>query len=599
MNDKIRQKLKDLPEKSGVYIMRDKGGNIIYVGKAVLLTRRVRQYFGTSPKLPKVQAMVDNVDDFDYIITLTEKDALALEANLIRKYKPHYNILLKDDKHSPYIKIDLRPEYPAIEITRKVRRDGARYYGPFFNGIRAGDIADVIRSCYKVRSCPKVMQKRARPCLNYDMGLCDAPCMKYISPEDYRESVNRVMRFLSGYDDGAEKILTEKMTAAAEKEQFERAIEFRDRIEMLKKLRERTVANLGSVTDIDAYAYAFDGNRGVISVAVVRGNKLIGVQNFAVSDGSPDMGDALSTFMAQYYANKELPQEICLPEEIEHTALSELLASYGKPPEFTVPQKGMRKRLVETAAGNASDYLIKSRKKTEREYDMTEGACEALAKILGIKSAHRIECYDISNISGVDKVASQSVFIGGRPSPSDYRKYKIKTVEGSDDFRCMEEVIRRRFRRSREDEKFSYLPDLIVIDGGKGQLHFAYDVMKSEGFDVPMVGLAKREEEIFTPHNPEPIVLPHDHFALRLMQRVRDEAHRFAITYHRKTRSKRYFSELDEVKGIGEKKRAMLLKAFPSPAAIREASPETLRAVGLDERTANAVYEHFHKENDE
>ena len=599
MNDKIRQKLKDLPEKSGVYIMRDKGGNIIYVGKAVLLTRRVRQYFGSSPKLPKVQAMVDNVDDFDYIITLTEKDALALEANLIRKYKPHYNILLKDDKHSPYIKIDLRPDYPSVEITRKVRRDGARYYGPFFNGVRAGDLVDVIRSCYKVRTCSKIMQKRSRPCLNYDIGLCDAPCMKYVSPEDYRESVNRVMRFLSGYDDGAEKILSEKMAAAADGEQFERAIEYRDRLEMLKKLRERTVANLGAVTDIDAYAYAFDGNRGVISVAIVRGNKLIGVQNFAVSDGSPDMGDALSTFMAQYYAGKELPQEICLPEEIDAAAITELLATYGKPPEFVVPQKGMRKRLVETAAGNASDYLVKSRQKTEREYDMTEGACESLAKILGIKSARRIECYDISNISGVDKVASQSVFIGGRPSPQDYRKYKIKTVEGSDDFRCMEEVIRRRFRRSREDEKFSYLPDLIVIDGGKGQLHFAYDVMKSEGFDVPMVGLAKREEEIFTPYNPEPIVLPHDHYALRLMQRVRDEAHRFAITYHRKTRAKRYFSELDEVKGIGEKKRALLLKAFPSPSEIKQASPETLRAVGLDERTANAVYEHFHKEKNE
>lgn len=599
MNDKIAKKLKELPEKSGVYIMRDVRGDIIYVGKAVLLTRRVRQYFGSSPKPVKVQAMADSVDDFDYIITLTEKDALALEANLIRKYKPRYNILLKDDKHSPYIRIDLKADFPCVEITRKTRRDGARYYGPFFNGVRAHELVDVIRSCYKVRTCRGKLKKRDRACLNYDMGLCDAPCMGYVTADEYRENVGRVLKFLSGYDDGAEKILSDKMANAAANEQFERAIEYRDKLGMLKKLRERTVANLGTVTDLDAYAYAFDGRRGVVSVAVVRGNKLIGVKNYSVSDGSIDAGDSLSTFMAQYYDGAELPQEICLPESADVTALGELFASEGRKVEFVVPQKGTRRRLVETAASNAADYLEKNGKKADVEYDMTEGACRSLADILGIKSAWRMECYDISNVSGVDKVASQATFIGGKPSPKDYRRYKIKTVEGSDDFRCMEEVIRRRLRRSKDDEKFAYLPDLIVIDGGKGQLRFAYEVMQSEGFDVPMVGLAKREEEIFTPHSPEPIVLPHSHYALRLMQRIRDEAHRFAITYHRKLRGRRYFSELDEVKGIGEKKRALLLKAFPSPADIRSASVDTLTAVGLDERTARAVYEHFHKEKDE
>lgn len=597
----LEEKIKNLPENSGVYIMHDASGDIIYVGKAVVLKNRVRQYFNNSPKPVKVQAMVDNIADFEYIITLTEKDALALEANLIRKYKPHYNILLKDDKHSPYIKIDMRVDYPTIEITRKVKRDGARYFGPYFNGIRVGDIVGVIRSAYKMRSCPKRLGKKDRACLNYHIDLCYAPCMGYISKEEYREVVNKVVRFLSGYDDGAEKLIEEKMTAAVEREEFERAIVYRDQLEMLGKLRERTVANLGNVTDIDAFAYAGSGEYGVVSVAIVRGNKMMGVKNFKITDAEMTAGETFTSFIMQYYGgNNEMPEEICLEEEFDTAALGEYLGSLGKAPDITFPKKGTRLRLVKTARSNASDYLVKSVEKTKREEDMTVGAAKQLAKILGIKSARRMECYDISNISGVDKVASQSVFIDGKPSPSDYRKYKIKTVEGADDFKCMEEVIRRRLSRSETDGKFSYLPDLIVIDGGKGQLSSAYSVMRDMGYNIPMVGLAKREEEIFTPENPDPIVLSHDNYALRLMQRVRDEAHRFAITYHRKLRSKRYFSELDEVEGIGPKRRSILLKAFENFADIKNASVETLAAVeGIDEKTARNVYEHFHKKTKE
>ena len=598
----IKEKLSLLPEKSGVYIMRDNGGNVIYVGKAVLLTRRVRQYFNNSPKPAKVQAMVDNVADFDYVITLTEKDALALEANLIRKYKPHYNILLKDDKHSPYIKIDLREKYPTIEITRKVKRDGARYFGPYFNGVRVSEIVDVIRSAYRMRTCPKKMQKRDRACLNHFIDLCPAPCMGAISEEEYREIVHKVMRFLSGYDDSAETLLQEKMANAVMQEEFERAITYRDQLEMLKKLRERTVANLGAVTDVDAFACASSGTRTVVSVCIVRGNKMMGVKNYAVNDASMTVGETLQDFLVQYYGgNNEIPQEICLPEQFDTALLSEYLTGLsGKTPHITFPQKGAKMRLIKTAQSNASDYLIKSREKAQRDYDMTEGAAKLLAEILNIKSAHRIECYDISNISGVDKVASQSVFIGGRPSPADYRKYKIKTVEGSDDFKCMEEVIRRRLTRaSEEDDKFNYLPDLIVIDGGKGQLSSAYSVMKELGYDIAMVSLAEREEEIFTPFSPDPIVLTRDNYALRLMQRVRDEAHRFAVTYHRKLRSKRYFSELDEVEGIGPKRRKILLKAFENFEDIKEASVETLSAIeGIDSKTAHNVYDYFHKKDD-
>jgi excinuclease ABC subunit C len=598
----IKEKLSLLPEKSGVYIMRDSGGNVIYVGKAVLLTRRVRQYFNNSPKPAKVQAMVDNVADFDYIITLTEKDALALEANLIRKYKPYYNILLKDDKHSPYIKIDLKEKYPTIEITRKVKRDGARYFGPYFNGVRVSEIVDVIRSAYRMRTCPKKLQKRSRACLNHFIDLCPAPCMGAVSEEEYRESVHKVMRFLSGYDDSAETLLQEKMANAVMQEEFERAITYRDQLEMLKKLRERTVANLGAVTDVDAFACASSGTRTIVSVCIVRGNKMMGVKNYSVNDASMTVGETLTDFLVQYYGgNNEIPQEICLPEQFDTVLLSEYLTGLaGKSPQITFPQKGAKMRLIKTAQSNASDYLVKSREKAQRDYDMSEGATKLLASILNIKSAHRIECYDISNISGVDKVASQSVFIGGRPSPADYRKYKIKTVEGADDFKCMEEVIRRRLSRANEDDdKFNYLPDLIVIDGGKGQLSHAYGVMKELGYDIAMVSLAEREEEIFTPFSPDPIVLTRDNYALRLMQRVRDEAHRFAVTYHRKLRSKRYFSELDEVEGIGPKRRKILLKAFENFEDIKSASVETLCAIeGIDSKTAHNVYDYFHKKDE-
>ncbi len=593
----LEEKLKNLPESSGVYIMRDKGGNIIYVGKAVVLKNRVRQYFNRTEKPVKVQAMVDNIADFDYIITLTEKDALALEANLIRKYKPRYNILLKDDKSNPYIKIDLKEPYPTIEVTRKVRRDGARYFGPFFNGVRVKDVVSIIRSAYKVRTCPKRLGKKNRACLNYHIGLCDAPCMEYIGREEYADKVKRVMRFLSGYDDAAESILTERMEKAAKQEQFERAIAYRDQLEMLKRLKERTVANLGNVTDIDAFAYAGSGEYGVISVVIVRGNKLMGAKNFRINDASLTDGEMFSAFITQYYSgNNELPQEICVEGEFDAAALVEYLQTLGKAPEITFPKKGARARLVKTARENASDYLIKSVEKIKRDEDMTIGAVRQLEKLLGIKSARRMECYDISHVSGTDKVASQVVFLDGRSSPPDYRKYRIKTVEGNDDFACMEEVIKRRLAEAERSDKFSYLPDLIVIDGGKGQLSSAYGVMREMGYDIPMVSLAEREEEIFTPFNSEPIRLSRDNYALRLMQRIRDEAHRFAVTYHRKLRSKRYVSELDGIKGIGPKKRAILLKAFPSLDDVKSASVATLSAVeGIDTSAANAVYDYFHR----
>lgn len=591
----LEEKIKNLPENPGVYIMRNAGGEIIYIGKAVVLKNRVRQYFQHTEKPPKVQAMVDNIADFDYIITLSEEDALTLEATLINKHKPYYNILLKDDKHSPYIKIDLSVPYPTVEITRKYKRDGAKYFGPYFNGISVREVVDVIRSAYNMRCCPKNLKKRSRPCLNYDIGLCKAPCMNYIGKEEYAVIVDNVMRFLKGYDNTATALIKEKMEKAALAEQFERAIEYRNQLEMLKKLRERTIANLGSITDIDVFAYAQEGDDTVISAAVVRASRMIGVKNYFLPPIDADITEKFTQFIMQYYQEVEPAEEICLPEPLDCDAIRRCFGVIAAVDKINVqfPKIGQRKKLVDTAAANASDYLAKNREKNKREQEMTAGACARLAKIIGIPSARRMECYDISNISGVDKVASQVVFIDGKAEKGEYRRYKIRTVEGANDFASMAETLRRRMGRLTLENR----PDLIIVDGGKGQLSAAWQVLEELNENIPMVGLAKREEEIFLVGQSDPIVLDHSDYALRLMQRIRDEAHRFAITYHRNLRSKRYGSELEKIPGVGEVRRRALLKAFGSVKEIRQAPLSALRATaGIDEKTAIAVYDFYHKE---
>lgn len=597
MNDILKEKLAGLPDSPGVYIMKDRTGAIIYVGKAVVLKNRVRQYFFHTQKQVKVQAMVDNVADFEYIMTLSERDALALEANLIKKHKPRYNILLKDDKASPYIRIDLKEQFPTVEVTRKVRRDGAKYFGPYFNGIGVWDVVGIIRSAYRMRTCPKKFKKGARECLNYHIDLCLAPCCGHVTPEEYREVVERVMAFLSGRDDTPAKLIEQKMIEAAKKEEFERAIYYRDRLDMLSRMKERTLADLGTVTDIDAFNYVTNGALSAISVTVVRAGKLMGVRNYMVTDVALSAEEAIASFVLQYYGalNVEVPEEICFPVHTDVAALEEYLYSLSRiKTEITFPQRGTRKKLIDMALKNARDYLEKNADKEKRKHDNTVGAAALLAEILQLDGIRRMECYDISNISGVDKVASQVVFINGEASNADYRRFKIKTVEGSNDFASMAEVIRRRFARLRDgDEKFDELPDLIVIDGGKGQLSAAYTAMRGEGYDVPMVGLAKREEEVFTVFDEQPIVLPRDNVALKLMQRIRDEAHRFAITYHRSLRAKRYYSELESIRGVGAAKREKLLKVFKYNE-IKTATVEQLAEV-VDRTTAENVFAFYHK----
>lgn len=596
----LKEKIRNLPENPGVYIMRNAAGEIIYIGKAVVLRNRVRQYFNNSPKLPKVQAMVDNIADFEYVITLSEKDALTLEANLVKKHKPKYNILLKDDKHSPYIRIDTSLKFPMLEVTRKLRKDGARYFGPYFNGINVRDVVNIIKSAYGIRTCSAKMKpdKNSRECLDYFIGLCKAPCTGRVTEEEYAETVRKVLAFLAGKDNTAETLLQERMVRAAEKEDFERAIAYRNQLNTLKKLNERTVANLGNISDLDLFGYCADGSGAAIGVCIVRGGKMMGVKNFYMTDAGLGYGDTVAGFMGQYYRKDSfIPHEICLAESVDSAeALTESLASYaGHKVEITYPKIGAKKSLLVCAEQNAADFLSKSAAESKRKTDMTQGACERLALLLGIRSAHRMECYDISNISGVDKVSSQVVFIGGAPAKEEYRKYKIKTVEGANDFASMEETLRRRFARAAAgDEKFSDLPDLIVIDGGKGQLSFAHEAMLSLGYDIPMVGLAKREEEIFTVGHSEPIVLSHADNALKLLQRIRDEAHRFAITYHRTLRKTRYVSMLEKIPLVGPKKAKILLAAFPNFNDIKESDEAALCAIdGIDKAAARSVYEYF------
>ncbi|MCH5155352.1 MAG: excinuclease ABC subunit UvrC [Clostridiales bacterium] len=591
----LSDKLKDLPDTPGVYIMRDQSGQVIYVGKAVVLKNRVRQYFQNKEKPVKVQAMVDNIADFDYIITRTEKDALALENNLIKKYKPHYNILLKDDKTSPYIRIDPRAEYPTIEVTRRVKRDGARYFGPFI-GVSVRDVISVLQSVYKIRTCAGKLSKRARPCLNYDIDLCLAPCCERCDGGEYRQAINGAMSFLSGGGDDISGIIMQKMTDAAEKENFERAISYRNQLRVLENLKSKVVGELGSVLNIDAFYYTDNGLYGAVSVCIVRGGKMMGVKNYIIHEPQMFGGD-MTTFLPQYYSmTNELPDEICLQSECDTAALTEYFGSvFGKRPAVTFPQKAMRKKLLDTAKRNCEDFLLKSADRVKRDEDMTVGACERLKTVFGLKSARRIECYDISNISGTDNVASGVVFIDGKADKSQYRRYRIRTVEGADDFRSMYETLSRRLLRYKNgDAGFDELPDLIVIDGGLEQVEFASRAADDMGITVPMIGLAKKDEELYLRGNPIPIKLKRDDYALRLLQRVRDEAHRFAVLYHRTVRSKRYESELNGISGVGAASVKKVLAAFNTRTIVQATAEEISNKAGITKKAAQNIYDYYH-----
>ncbi|MBE5744620.1 MAG: excinuclease ABC subunit UvrC [Clostridiales bacterium] len=594
----LQEKLKLLPDNPGVYIMLDKDGVVIYVGKARVLKNRVRQYFHSSAKPEKVAAMVENIADFSYIITKTEIDALALENTLIKKYKPKYNILLKDDKTYPYIKIT-KEEFPRVCITRKIKKDG-KYFGPFMGGVRCGDILDVVESVYNVRTCSTVVGAKAKkPCLAYHLHRCLAPCGHMCSKAEYAERVKKAVAFLDGNYEEAEEILREKMTKFAENEEFELAMEYREKLQMLSKLKLKRITSLNRAINADIIALKTNYLYSSVNVLVTRSGIMQGGSNFALEDCSFTESDALTAFIIQFYSTHELPQEIITQDFCEKELLENyFLEKFSKKVTITVAKAGVKKQLLDMAEKNADEYLSKSIDKIRHKNDMTKNACARLQDLLGLsKYPKRMECYDISNISGVDKVGSMVVFIDGEAERSSYRRFKIKTVEGANDYASHQEMMRRRLAKlaTEEAERFPK-PDLIVIDGGKGQLSAVKEVFDEFGIhDIDLIALAEKEEEIFTLFSAFSVKIDRRDYALKMLQRLRDEAHRFAITYFRSLHSKRNLaSVLEEIEGVGKKKQTALMAQFGTIDKIMNASVEELCTVeGIGKELAEKIRVYF------
>ena len=596
----LREKLRLLPDNPGVYIMLDKDGVVIYVGKARVLKNRVRQYFHGTEKPEKVASMVEHIADFYYIITATEIDALALENNLIKKYKPKYNILLKDDKTYPYIKAHTKEEFPRFSVTRRIKKRDGKYFGPFMGGIRCKDILEIAASVYNVRLCETpIGEKPKKPCLAYHLGRCPAPCAHLVTKEEYAENVKKAISFLSGNYEEAEGILREKMLAFAANEEFELAMDYREKLSMLSKLKLKRITALNRNINADIIALKTNHLYSAVNVLITRGGIMQGGSNFALEDASLSDADALTAFIVQYYSAHEIPEEIIAAEYCEKELVENFFAEhFDKKVEVVSAKAGVKKKLLEMAEKNAEDYLLKSIDKIRHKDDMTKNACERLKRILGLsRYPKRMECYDISNISGVDKVGSMVVFSDGEADRTSYRRFRIKTVEGADDFASLQEVLRRRLAKlgTEEEERFPK-PDLIIIDGGKGQLSSVreiFDEMHVEGIDL--ISLAKKEEEVFTLHSPESVLIDKRDYALKMLQRIRDEAHRFAITYFRSIHSKRTLaSVLAEIEGVGKKKQIALMDKFGTIDKIMNASKEELATTpGIGEELAGRIQLYF------
>ena len=604
MNDKLKEKLLSLPTTSGVYLMKDSANNIIYVGKAKNLKRRVSSYFIGNDKPIKTMNLVSNIADFDFILTPSDTDAFLLENNLIKKYQPHFNILLKDGKNYPYLKIDLKEDFPKLEVTRKVKNDGAKYFGPYFNGISPTEILKIVSRAFSLRNCNKKLFEGkivGRPCLNYSMGLCNGACANYVTKQEYQKQVNEVIEFLKGDTKRVEDILKQKMELASNAQNFEKAIEIRNEIKSLNNLKQRYTTQFPKLFNQDVIGYYSTGTNAVITTMVIRNGKLMGLENFPLND-LQDFNLIASTFLLQYYGNRQIPKKIVLPQNVlDEVEITKYLSQKsGQNVEIVVPQKGKNKKLTELASLNGKEYLEKSLGLIKTREMKTIGAINRLAEVLKLKSApYRMECYDISHISGTNSVASMVVFVNGEPAKSMYRKFNIKTVEGNDDFLSMQEVLTRRLNelKNSNDQSFSSTPNLIVLDGGKGQLSSVLEIWEKNGVNIPLCSLAKQDEEVFIPNVSESVKLKKSDVALQVLQRIRDEAHRFAITFHRSKRTKLMTkSVLDEIKGIGKVKRKLLIEKFGSIQNIKNASVEELMLVkGLTETEAINILDRLNK----
>lgn len=595
-SDSIKNALAVLPDKPGVYLMHDATGKVIYVGKAVVLKNRVRSYFrNLASHTPKVKAMVAKIAEIETIVTSSEVEALILECNLIKKYRPRYNIMLKDDKTYPYLKVTMQEDFPRLVVTRRQARDGAKYYGPYADAGAMHATVKLLRGMFPLRTCRKMNPDR--PCLNYHIKRCLAPCAGYVSRTEYSSMIKSVCMVLDGRTNELERDLQRRMQEAAENYAFEEAARLRDQLQAVQRLNEQQKAVTNNGGDMDVIGYGQDITGSCIQIFFVRKGKLIGRDNFFLHNDGDSAVEVLSAFIKQYYNEATfIPKEIVLPftleDEDKETVEAWLTERSSRKVELVVPQRGVKKELLKLANDNAVKLLEERLRKGSLSLKNDVEAAEELQQVLGIDHAlERMDCFDISHTQGTETVASMVVFRNGSISKKDYRKYKIVSAEGKpDDFKSMQEVVYRRYK------DYEDLPSLVVIDGGKGQLSSALEVIRGLGLhDLPVVGLAERNEEIFLPHQSKSIMLDRDSAALHLIQRIRDEAHRFAITFHRKLRTKRNLvSVLDHVDGIGPKRRQALWKAFKTIDAMKAASVEELAAVdGMNSAAAQTLYDFF------
>ena len=600
VREDVLEKIKQLTTEPGVYLWKDEKGRILYVGKAVNLRNRVKSYVRKdSNRAVKVAAMMSHAVDLETIVVANEPEALILENTLIKKHHPRYNIMLRDDKTYPYIKVTVQEEYPRVFMTRRVQRDGARYFGPFADAGAVHRVLNLMQVALHLRTCRSM--KVARPCLQYHLGHCDAPCMNYISKDDYRRQAELAVDALEGRNRQLVNDLRDKMEEAAAGLAFEKAAMYRDQLEALAAVKEQQDIVTTGAGDSDIIGFAVEAGQTCVQIYMIRSGKLMGREIFHIENGDDETSSSLTAaVLDQYYVNGVfVPKEIVVAaverkEEYERR----LSAQKGRNVSLIVPRRGMKKRLLEMAETNARVLLEQRRLQWQHDKDKTSGAVEALARVLDLPCLpERMECFDISHTQGIETVASMVVFEHGRPAKSEYRRFKLKTVQGKpDDFASMAEIMERRY-----SEKDWPEPDLIIIDGGKGQLHAALPVIRQAGTEATVISLAKRIEEIFVEGRSESVILSHHTPELQLLQAIRDEAHRFAITYHRKLRGKRSLvSVLDHIEGIGPKRRKAIWQTFRTLKEIKAASVEELASVeGMNKTAAENVYYFFRLEKSE
>ncbi|VDN47417.1 UvrABC system protein C [Petrocella atlantisensis] len=621
----IQAELNKLPLKPGVYIMKDSQDEILYIGKAIKLRHRVRQYFRKSTHhTNKIKRMVASVASFEYIVTDSELEALILECNLIKKHRPKYNTMLKDDKHYPYIMITLGEPYPRIMIAREMQKDKSKYYGPYTSSFAANEIIELLRKIYKIRNCNRILPRdigKERACLYYHIHQCDAPCQDYISVEAYREQVHQAIDFLNGHYKKVIEMLETAMYKASEEMDFEKAADYRDQLQSVQTIAQKQKIIDGAMEDKDVIAFAKSETEAIVQVFFIRNGKMIGREHFRL-EGIEELSnsDIMSTFVKQFYSGTPyIPKELMLQEELDEANIiqSWLSSKRGQKVYIKVPRKGEKSKLVDLAAENAAITLNQFGDQIKKEAARTKGAVDEIVSLLGMEtSIDRIEAFDISNTQGFESVGSMVVFEGGKPKKTDYRKFKIKHVTGPNDYASMEEVLRRRFTHALEEQKeilvkklnpdigkFARLPNLILMDGGKGQVNIALSVLESLGLDIVVCGMIKDDQHrtrALLYENRE-IIMKKSSEAFKLITRIQDEAHRFAIDYHKKLRSKvQIASILDDIEGIGPSRRKALILHFKSVAHIQEASVEELsQAPSMNKKVALKVYEFFHGQSDD